>query len=115
MRTAFKNIPSSINVDFAAIQILLSVMAISLAGMTSGALTNLGLSDLRKPVFSAVEKELKVCPVSASKTLCGETEVQTRACDAADGDIPRTLNFAPFSKASKNPICSVPNHRREGA
>ncbi len=108
-----KKVLSFNHFDFTAIQILLSIIAISLVGIVSSASTKLAKSDFHKPILPIQSDGTKVCSIPYSNELCESPYHRTSSCELGGTDIFKTLNLPPPLKTNERPLCSLPNHQRQ--
>ena len=106
-----KNLLNFKKLDFAAIHVLLSVIAISFAGMVSDASLIVAVSDLYKPILPTISSDLKVCPIPYSVESCKKQSPRANSCELGSADILQNLSLSPLLKANDRPLCSSPNNR----
>ena len=105
-----KSILNFLKLDFTAVQIFISVIAILFAGLVNGESVNIAQLDSYKPVVRALAYDPSVCPVAYTAAACDGQIQEAKSCKA---DALQILSLPKMLKTNVRPICSSPNEKEQ--
>lgn len=111
-----KNLKSILNflkLDFAAVQIFISVIAILFAGMVNGESVNTAQLDSHKPSVRTLASDPGVCPVACTAAACDSRIQEAKSYKTDKADALQLLSIRKLVKPNARPICSSPSEKEQ--
>lgn len=109
----FKNFLARKKMDFSAIQIFISVIAIFCATILTGQTSLSSVTNLYTPIFRTIASDSHTCPVPYSNSFCEKQIEPVRACKIRSKDATLTLNIPRV--LMEKPLCSMPTEHSRSA